>query len=177
MSNDSSLKPQHIKESALSWLWLSALIIALDLFTKFWVSETLRYNVPVEIFPVFDLRLLHNTGAAFSFLSTAGGWQRWLFAVIALVVSLFILRWLRETPKNAKVLASAYTLILGGALGNLFDRIVHGYVVDFISVHYAGWYFPAFNIADMAISCGAALLIFDMLFLAKKRETSQQQTS
>ena len=159
--------------SALSWLWLSALVILLDLGTKFWVSSTLSYNDPLFVLPVFDLRLLHNTGAAFSFLAGADGWQRWLFAGIALVVSVFILRWLRETPKSVVTLAMSYTLILGGALGNLFDRIVHGYVVDFISVHYAGWYFPAFNIADMAITCGAMLLIYDSLFLAKKREVSK----
>lgn len=172
MSSVTSLNSLSDRQGALSWLWLSALVIVLDLGTKFWASSVLFYNRPVEILPVFDLRLLHNTGAAFSFLASADGWQRWLFAVIALVVSGFILRWLRETPKTARVLAGAYSLILGGALGNLFDRIVHGYVVDFISLHYAGWYFPAFNIADMAITCGAALLIFDMLFLAKKRETN-----
>jgi len=147
----------------------------LDLATKFWVSSALTYNLPVEVLPIVDLRLLHNTGAAFSFLAAAAGWQRWLFAGIAIVVSFFILRWLRETPSSARVLAGGYALILGGALGNLFDRIVHGYVVDFISVHYAGWYFPAFNIADIAITCGAALLIFDMLFLAKKRETTASE--
>ena len=170
MSSEAS--PKSVAASALSWLWLSALVIVLDLGTKFWVSASLAYNDPVAVLPVFDLRLLHNTGAAFSFLAGADGWQRWLFAAIALVVSVFILRWLRETPKSVLSLALAYTLILGGALGNLFDRIVHGYVVDFISVHYAGWYFPAFNIADMAITAGAMLLIIDMLFFAKTREAA-----
>lgn len=170
MSSEAS--PKSASASALRWLWLSALVIVLDLGTKFWVSASLLYNEPVAVLPVFDLRLLHNTGAAFSFLAAADGWQRWLFAAIALVVSVLILRWLRETPKAVLSLALAYTLILGGALGNLFDRIVHGYVVDFISVHYAGWYFPAFNIADIAITCGAALLIIDMLFFAKAREAA-----
>ena len=168
MSSEAS--PKRIMESALRWLWLSALIIVIDLATKYWVSSALNYNDPIAILPVFDLRLLHNTGAAFSFLAAEAGWQRWLFAVIAILVSGFILRWLRETPKSVTTLALAYTLILGGALGNLFDRIVHGYVVDFISLHYSGWYFPAFNIADMAITCGAGLLIIDMLFFAKARE-------
>ena len=175
MSSEASPKPASIAASALSWLWLSVLVIVLDLGTKFWASSVLLYNDPVQVLPVFDLRLLHNTGAAFSFLAAAGGWQRWLFAAIALVVSYFIFRWLRETPKSVASLAMAYNLILGGALGNLFDRIVHGYVVDFISVHYAGWYFPAFNIADSAITCGAALLIIDMLFFAKARETAVTQ--
>ncbi len=171
MKNAATLKQQVENQvGALNWLWLSALTILLDLGVKFWVSATLVYNQPVTLLPVFDLRLLHNTGAAFSFLASEAGWQRWLFAAIALVVVVLILRWLRQTPKSARVLASGYSLILGGALGNLFDRIVHGYVVDFISVHYAGWYFPAFNIADSAITLGAAALIFDMLFLAKSRE-------
>ena len=175
MSSVTTLNASSSVSNALSWLWLSALIIVLDLASKFWVSAVLTYNAPVEVLPVFDLRLLHNTGAAFSFLAAAAGWQRWLFAAIAIVVSFFILRWLRETPKSARVLASGYAMILGGALGNLFDRIVHGYVVDFISVHYAGWYFPAFNIADMAITCGAALLIIDMLFFARAREAAASE--
>jgi len=175
VSSVTTLNASSSRSNALSWLWLSALILVLDLASKFWVSAVLTYNAPVEVLPVFDLRLLHNTGAAFSFLAAAAGWQRWLFAAIAIVVSFFILRWLRETPKSARVLASGYAMILGGALGNLFDRIVHGYVVDFISVHYAGWYFPAFNIADIAITCGAALLIFDMLFFAKTREAAASE--
>lgn len=172
MNPVTTLKSQTI--GVLSWLWLSALILIADLATKFVVSQMLVYNQPFTILPVFDLRLLHNTGAAFSFLASSGGWQRWLFASIALVVSVLILYWMRETPKSAKWLAAGYALILGGALGNLFDRIVHGYVVDFISVHYAGWYFPAFNIADSAITIGAACLIIDMLFLAKGREVKNQ---
>ena len=159
------------KKSALGWLWLSVAIVFVDLARKYWVSSVLTYNSPVELLPIFDLRLLHNTGAAFSFLAAEEGWQRWLFVVIAIVVSLFIVRWLKQTDSSDCLLASGYALILGGALGNLFDRIVHGHVVDFISVHYQGWYFPAFNVADIAITLGAAALIVDALgFFISKSE-------
>ena len=156
-------------KSALGWLWLSVTIVLLDLASKYWVSSALTYNSPVELLPIFDLRLLHNTGAAFSFLAAEEGWQRWLFVSIAIVVSLFIVRWLKQTDSSDCLLASGYALILGGALGNLFDRIVHGHVVDFISVHYQGWYFPAFNVADIAITLGAAALIVDALGFFKSK--------
>jgi signal peptidase II len=129
----------------------------------------LSYNLPIAVLPIFDLRLLHNTGAAFSFLANEEGWQRWLFVAIAVVVSGLIVHWLRQTEPKQKIQALGYASILGGALGNLFDRIVHGYVVDFLSFHYAGWYFPAFNIADMGITLGAIALIADALFLSKDR--------
>lgn len=157
------------KQNALGFLWLSVVIVLIDLASKFWVSSVLTYNMPVELLPIFDLRLLHNTGAAFSFLAAEEGWQRWLFVAIAIVVSLFIVRWLKQTDSADCLLASGYSLILGGALGNLFDRIVHGHVVDFISVHYQGWYFPAFNVADIAITLGAAALIADALGLFKSK--------
>ena len=153
--------------TALRWLWLSVVVVFLDLGSKAWASTGLVYNSPVELLPVFDLRLLHNTGAAFSFLASAGGWQRWLFAGIALVVSGLIIHWLRKTEAHQRLQALGYALILGGALGNLYDRIAYGYVVDFISLHYDGWYFPAFNIADSAITLGAIALIFDALFLSR----------
>jgi signal peptidase II len=157
------------KQNALGFLWLSVVIVLIDLASKFWVSSVLTYNMPVELLPIFDLRLLHNTGAAFSFLAAEEGWQRWLFVAIAIVVSLFIVRWLKQTDSADCLLASGYSLILGGALGNLFDRIVHGHVVDFFSVHYQGWYFPAFNVADIAITLGAAALIADALGLFKSK--------
>ena len=155
--------------SALQWLWLSLAIVVLDLGSKALASSMLSYNLPVSILPIFDLRLLHNTGAAFSFLASEEGWQRWLFVTIAVVVSGLIVHWLRQTEPHQKIQAVGYAAILGGALGNLFDRIVHGYVVDFLSFHYAGWYFPAFNIADVGITLGAIALIVDALFLSKER--------
>ena len=155
--------------SALQWLWLSLAIVVLDLGSKFLASSMLNYNLPVSLLPIFDLRLLHNTGAAFSFLASEAGWQRWLFVAIAVFVSGLIVHWLRQTAPQQKIQAFGYAAILGGALGNLFDRIVHGYVVDFLSFHYAGWYFPAFNIADVGITLGATALIVDALFLSKER--------
>lgn len=155
--------------SALQWLWLSLAIVVLDLGSKSLASSMLSYNLPIAVLPIFDLRLLHNTGAAFSFLANEEGWQRWLFVAIAVVVIGLIVHWLRQTEPQQKIQALGYAAILGGALGNLFDRIVHGYVVDFLSFHYAGWYFPAFNIADMGITLGAIALIADALFLSKDR--------
>ena len=143
-------------------------MIALDQISKHWVSAALTYGEPVVFTPFFNFTLLHNPGAAFSFLSDAGGWQRWFFTVVAAVVSVVLVIWLaRVSEKRYEALALA--LILGGAIGNLYDRVVLGYVVDFIVVHYQDYYWPAFNIADSAITVGAALLILDMLFGKDKR--------
>lgn len=155
-----------------SWLWLAALVIVLDQATKMYFSATMQLGESVSLLPMFSWTLAHNYGAAFSFLHDAGGWQRWFFAGIALVVSGGILFWLKTLPANARFLACALVLVLGGALGNLYDRMMLGYVVDFIHVHYGTWHFPAFNIADCGISVGAAMLIFDSLFLEKKREAA-----
>ena len=147
----------------LKWLWVSVVVIVLDQLTKLWASSALDYGVPVAVVPYINLTLLHNTGAAFSFLSEAGGWQRWFFALMALVVSTAILIWLKRLPSTKVWLAVALALVLGGALGNVWDRIYFGYVVDFIDLYYQGWHWPAFNIADMAISVGAVMLIIDSL--------------
>jgi len=155
------------KASALRWLWITLLVIVLDLGSKYLADTLLEYARPIPVLPIFDLTLLYNKGAAFSFLSGAGGWQRWLFILIAGGVSALLLIWMRRTPVRPWWLGVGLALLLGGALGNLYDRIVYGHVVDFISVHYAGWYFPAFNLADSAITLGAGLLIFDMLFGGK----------
>lgn len=150
--------------SALHWLWLSLLVIVLDLGSKYLADSLLTYASPVPLLPVFDLTLLYNTGAAFSFLAGAGGWQRWLFVAIALGMSAFLLHWMHRTPRSQRLLGVGLALVLGGALGNLYDRTVHGHVVDFISLHWAGYYFPAFNIADTAITLGTLALLVDMLF-------------
>lgn len=143
------------------WLWLSGWVIALDQLSKLWISHHFVYG---EQLPVingwFSLVLAHNTGAAFSFLSDAGGLQRWLFTAIALAASVWMFSMLRKNP--SKVLFSlAISLILGGALGNLIDRIVYGYVIDFLLFYWQSHYFPAFNLADSAITLGAILLFFD----------------
>jgi signal peptidase II len=154
------------------WLAMTVMIIALDQWTKMLASTQLSYGLPVEILPVFNLTLQHNTGAAFSFLADAGGWQRWFFTAVSALVSVVILVWLWRLKAPEKLLAASLAFILGGAVGNLWDRIEQGYVVDFISVHYQSWYFPAFNIADSAITIGAGLMILDMLLNPDKGQSS-----
>ena len=163
--------------SALLWLWLTVDVIAVDMITKHLTEHLLKYAQPVTILPVFDLTLLYNPGAAFSFLATEGGWQRWFFTAIAVGVSAMLIRWLYTLPKTNKWLAIALALILGGALGNLFDRLVYGHVIDFISVHWDGSYFPAFNIADSAITVGAIMLGLDVVFEARCEKAAAQKSA
>ncbi|MGF6691058.1 signal peptidase II [Metapseudomonas resinovorans] len=153
----------------LGWLWLTALVFVLDQASKwFFESELNLYQQIVVIPDYFSWTLAYNTGAAFSFLADSSGWQRWLFAVIALVVSGVLVVWLKRLKPEETWLAVALALVLGGALGNLYDRVVLGHVVDFILVHWQNrWYFPAFNLADSAITVGALMLALDM-FKAKK---------
>lgn len=149
---------------ALAWLWLSLAVLAADLASKELALILLAPGEPVAVLPVLNWTLVFNPGAAFSFLGDAGGWQRWLFSGLAVVVSVLLVAWLRQTSREQRWLAAAYALILGGAVGNLVDRLRHGHVVDFVDVHWRGAHFPAFNIADAAITCGAAILIALLLF-------------
>ena len=142
------------------WLLVSAVVVALDLATKAWVSHALSYGDVVRITPFFNLILTHNLGAAFSFLAGAGGWQRWFFSAVAIVISVVLVVMLRR-PHRDRVVPLALALVLGGAIGNLWDRVSLGHVVDFIQLHAAGYYWPAFNVADSAISVGVALLLWD----------------
>lgn len=165
-----------LNAGASSWLWLAALIVLLDQWTKALVAGAMTLYESIEILPVLDLTRLHNTGAAFSLLHDAGGWQKWLFVSLALIVSVVILVWLRRLPHSGQgMLASGLALILGGAIGNVIDRVSQGYVVDFIHLHYDKWYFPAFNVADSAISVGAGLLILDSI-LQSRRTTDSVST-
>lgn len=150
---------------------LAAVVIGLDQYTKALATAELQYRVPVEITAWFDLMLAHNTGAAFSFLASAGGWQRWFLAGVAMVVSVVVGIWLTRLKHSERMLGIALGLVLGGGLGNLIDRVSLGYVVDFISWHYNDWYWPAFNIADSAICGGAVLLVWDSFF----GESSKQE--
>ena len=145
------------------WYGLAVFVLLCDQLSKFTASVSLEYAQPLRLLSWFDLTLHHNTGAAFSFLSGAGGWQRWLFALLAIAVSGVLIQWLRRLPPARWLLALALALVLGGALGNLVDRLLYGYVVDFISLHYEGWFFPTFNIADSAISVGAVLVVIDSI--------------
>lgn len=153
--------PYLPRAGAIYGLLLAAVVVGLDLWTKALASQYLDYGQPVVLMPVFNLTLQFNTGAAFSFLSDAGGWQRWFFSGIAVVVSLVLLVWMMGLKTQQTLLLISLSLILGGALGNLWDRLTLGYVVDFISLHYNEYYFPAFNVADSAISVGAALMLLD----------------
>lgn len=145
----------------LKWIWLAIVIVIVDQLTKYIASNALEMFQPVAVMPMFNWTLMHNTGAAFSFLAEAGGWQRWFFAFIALGVSAVIVFWIKRLEAHEKWQAVALTLILGGAIGNVIDRIRLGYVVDFIDVYYEQWHWPAFNIADSAIFIGVAMLIVD----------------
>ena len=149
-----------------AWLLVSVLIVVLDLWTKGLATESLSLYRPVELTPWLNMTLAHNYGAAFSFLSDAGGWQRWLFTVLASVVTLILIVWLLRLPVREKLTAAALCMIIGGAVGNLIDRIINGYVVDFIDVYYRGYHWPAFNLADSAITGGVILLLIDSLLVS-----------
>lgn len=148
-------------KQTFAWLALSTVIILLDWHTKQLASAALVMFRPVEIFSWLNLTLAHNTGAAFSLLSDAGGWQRWFFTLLAIGVSVFLLVWLFRLERGQWPTALALALVIGGAVGNLIDRLRLGYVVDFIDVHYAGWHWPAFNVADAAITCGIIILLLE----------------
>ncbi|MFT5721747.1 MAG: signal peptidase II [Motiliproteus sp.] len=158
----------RVKQSGLAWLWLALLVVALDQASKQLALAQLAYAQPVALLPVFDLTLLYNKGAAFSFLATQGGWQRWFFSLIALAVGGYLLHWLSKISRGERLLSIALVLILGGAVGNLIDRVLLGHVVDFISLHWQQHYYPAFNVADAAITVGALLLIWESFVSSRK---------
>lgn len=151
------------------WFGVSILIIILDQITKYVASSMLMMHEPVAIVPFLNFTLMHNPGAAFSFLADQSGWQRWFFTVLALAVSIVLAVWLRRLQAHEKWLALALSLVLGGAVGNLIDRAIHGYVIDFIDVYYGSAHWPAFNVADSAITVGAVMLVIDMF--RKKEKT------
>lgn len=155
----------------LKWLWLSFVVLVLDQLTKLAVAANMQLYQSIQVLPFFNLTYVHNTGAAFSFLSEAGGWQRWFFAVLAFVISVVITVWLARLKRHETLLAVSLALVLGGAVGNLIDRLAYGYVIDFLDVYYRDWHWPAFNIADSAITIGVALMIAESFGLGKKDET------
>lgn len=151
-----------MRPAGITWLWLSVLVIVLDQATKWLVVANLAYLDGIALTSFFNLVHVRNTGAAFSLLADQDGWQRGFFVVIALVVSIVIVHLLYKAGER-KLFSGSLALILGGALGNVIDRLAHGYVIDFLDFYWSTWHWPAFNVADIAISIGAAMLVWDSL--------------
>jgi signal peptidase II len=159
--------------SGIRWLWISTLVVVVDQLSKLWIERTMVLGDTFAVLPVLDIVRAHNTGAAFSFLAGAGGWQRWAFSVLAVGVSIALVFWLRKLAlATHALLVFALALILGGAIGNVIDRIEHGYVVDFVHAHWGAAYFAAFNVADAAISVGAVLVILDALLEGRRKKSA-----
>lgn len=161
---------------AFIWYLLSMVVVTIDQWTK-WLAETkLSFHEPVTVIePFLNWTLAYNYGAAFSLLADAGGWQKWFFSGLALIMSVFLIVYLLKVPRQAKLLSVGLALVLGGAVGNLIDRLLNGKVTDFIHVHYADvWQYPIFNIADIGICIGIALIVIDMLFLEGKRQDKRK---
>ncbi|WKJ90421.1 signal peptidase II [Methylomonas montana] len=152
----------------LKWLWISAVTLVLDQASKLAVDGSMQLFESIPLIPYFNLTYVHNTGAAFSFLAQAGGWQRWLFAGLAVVMSGIIAVWLHRLQKHETLMAVALALVLGGAIGNLIDRVAYGYVIDFLDVYYQDWHWPAFNIADSAICIGVGLMLLESFGFGRK---------
>ena len=152
-----------IKQSGVRWLWLAALVFVADISIKLVVMNNMGYGWVnrIEILPFFNLLYVHNLGAAFSFLSDQPGWQRWLFTGIAFVISAMLIIWMRKLPVTECWNNPAYSMIIGGALGNVFDRLVHGFVVDYLDFFWGSYHWPAFNLADAAICIGAVMIVLD----------------
>ena len=161
------------EKTALIWVWLSVIVVALDQLAKWFVVENFELYEILPVGPFLDLTRLHNEGAAFGILSEAGGWQRWFFLGLAGVIGIAILAWLRSLPARGHYwLAIGLALILGGAIGNAWDRFFDGYVVDYLHFHWNEAYFPAFNVADIAITTGAFMLIIDALISRRQDEAA-----
>lgn len=159
-----------IRLKRIVWPLSSLVVVAMDQVTKWMVVEDLTLYQRIPVFSFLDLVRLHNTGAAFSFLAGAAGWQNYLFTTVAIAVSAGIAWWLMILPETGRrMLSLGLVLVLGGAIGNVIDRMLHGYVVDFILFYYREWSYPAFNLADSAITCGVALILFDSIVLERRR--------
>lgn len=168
--------PSGKTRAFIAWLVAAFGIVVADQVTKLYFDAALQYGERVHVLPFFDFTLLYNPGAAFSLLAEGDGWQRWLFTVIALGAAALIVNLLWRDPKQ-KMFCASMTAILGGAVGNLIDRLQHGHVIDFLLFYWRDWYFPAFNIADIGITCGAALLILDeVLRIRRARAKSAPST-
>ena len=158
---------QKSNSAVWPWLGLALILLIADQFTKVLILGYYQLGDATHVTNFFNIVRVHNSGAAFSFLASASGWQRWFFTAIGVGAALFIVHMLRSHP-GQKLFSFAMACILGGAIGNVIDRLLHGYVIDFVDMHYAGWHFPAFNIADSAISIGAVCLILDELLRVRR---------
>ncbi len=157
----------------LKCLWLSLIVLVLDQWSKIAVDSAMYLYQSIAIAPYFNLTYVRNTGAAFSFLSEAGGWQRWFFSAMAIAICAVLIVWLYRLKKNETLLAIALSLVLGGALGNLIDRLAYGYVIDFVDVYYQNWHWPVFNVADMAISLGVFLMLLESFGVGSHSATAE----
>jgi signal peptidase II len=160
----------------LKWLWLSVISLVLDQWSKIAVDQSFDLYESVPITSFFNLTYVHNLGAAFSFLSEAGGWQRWFFTVIAATISTILIIWIYRLKNHETLLAVALALVLGGAVGNLIDRVAYGYVIDFLDFYYQGGHWPAFNIADSSIFLGVFLMLLENFGVGQKAEESQDES-
>ncbi len=158
-----------ITQSGLRWLWVALIVILIDRLTKVIAEYYLVAYHPNPVMPFFNLTLAYNKGAAFSFLSYAAGWQVWLFGLIAVSISAILLTWLKRISFRQRWIAIALSLVVGGALGNLWDRVSYGHVIDFIELYVSNWHWPVFNVADSAICVGAVMLVIDALFKRDKK--------
>jgi signal peptidase II len=163
-----------VSQSGLRYLWLAGLVLVVDQITKYLAVTYLTFAVPVAVMPHFNLTLVYNYGAAFSFLADMGGWQRWFFAGLAIAVSAGLVFWLTKLKAKPTFEVLGLNLILAGAIGNLIDRVLFGKVTDFLDFYYGSWHYATFNIADVAISVGAAMLIIYEFFLKPKTEKNDK---
>ena len=175
----STLKPSSAPKAPtprwgfIAWLFIALALIVVDQLSKYYFDSQLNYAERWAVLPFFDFTLLYNPGAAFSFLADGAGWQRWFFTGVAFVATVLIIQMLRKQPHQTRF-CLALSLILGGALGNVIDRLWHAHVIDFLLFYWRDWYFPAFNVADIAITCGAILLILDELIRLRQQKKAKE---
>lgn len=162
-----------MKSTGLRWLWLALVVLVVDLGSKQWVMTHFQLGESLPLIPFFNLTYAHNPGAAFSFLADKDGWQRWFFAVIALAITAALLVMMYRSSASQKLNNIAYAMIIGGAVGNLTDRLVHGYVIDFVDFYINNWHYPIFNIADAGICIGALLIVLEGFFVSSEKKKAE----
>ncbi|MFP1786469.1 signal peptidase II [Lonsdalea quercina] len=162
-----------MKSTGLRWLWLALVVLVVDLGSKQWVMAHFQLGESLPLIPFFNLTYAHNPGAAFSFLADKDGWQRWFFAVIALAITAALLVLMYRSSASQKLNNIAYAMIIGGAVGNLTDRLVHGYVIDFVDFYINDWHYPIFNIADAGICIGALLIVLEGFFVSSEKKKAE----